>query len=305
MGLITSPLTGDPGTAFSPGFVLYLMECGTKEGPSPSSLIFRYAIDSIAASASIHFFVNMDCEHYVDLLDLRIWSGLRLHVSGSLCTHKSMPTSKRDFRGVVRFLGTLSTHTHTHIHLIPQIPIIRVQLKLTSSSKWPFPILEQGPVGVPLFPPQGQSMPDSSVTDWQPLSSPMLHQEVNVCKAQHFPQVFSICKVSRRSWDVKNKTKTFNNGYQLKSKWKQDIIRLSPRSELSPSRPSKRIQAKPYSGNSRCWGNLSWWNPTTSPRERGPGPDYSVVGGLPVSSAPTMGWQFKLFWKLTPNTLSN
>ena len=156
MGLITSPFTGDPGTTFSPVFVLYLVGCGTKEGPSPSSLIFRYAIDSIAASASIHFFVNMDCEHYVDLLDLRIWSGLRLHVSGSLCTHKSHAYFQKGFQGsgqILRNSQYTHTHIHTHTHLIPQIPIIGVQLKLSSSSRWPFPILEQGPVGVPLFPP--------------------------------------------------------------------------------------------------------------------------------------------------------
>ena len=128
------------------------MECGTKEGPSPSSLIFRYAIDSIAASASIHFFVNMDCEHYVDLLDLRIWSGLRLHVSGSLCTHKSMPTSKRDFRGVVRFLGTLSTHTHTHT---PHPPNSNHQSSAQTHlfQQMTFSHSRAGPCGCPPVPP--------------------------------------------------------------------------------------------------------------------------------------------------------
>ena len=117
MGLVTSPLTGDPGTTFSPVFVLYLVGCGTKDGPSPSSPIFRYAIDSIAASASILFFVNMDCEYYVDLLDLRIWSGLRLHVSGSLCTHKSHAYFQKRFQGSGQILrNSQYTHTHPHTH---------------------------------------------------------------------------------------------------------------------------------------------------------------------------------------------
>lgn len=136
------PLTGDPGTTFSPVFVLYLVGYGTKDGPSPSSPILWYAIDSIAASASILFFVNMDCEYYVDLLDLRIWSGRRLHVSGSLCTHKSHAYFQKGFQRSDQILRN-SQYTHTHTHLIPQIPIIEVQLKLTSSSKWPFPIPER------------------------------------------------------------------------------------------------------------------------------------------------------------------
>ena len=111
------PLTGDPGTTFSPVFVLYLVGYGTKDGPSPSSPILWYAIDSIAASASILFFVNMDCEYYVDLLDLRIWSGRRLHVSGSLCTHKSHAYFQKGFQRSDQILrNSQYTHTHTHTH---------------------------------------------------------------------------------------------------------------------------------------------------------------------------------------------
>ena len=153
MWLITSLLTGDPGTIFFPVLALFLMGCG----------FWPFAIlANLPACHRQHCFFcqhprfwkgllwTMDCEYHIELLDLRIWSSPRLCVSGSMCVHKSHAYFQKGFPGsgqILRYFqhtrARTCTHTHTHTqsphphHLLSFCPNSKQSLKLSSNPPLP------------------------------------------------------------------------------------------------------------------------------------------------------------------------